>query len=96
VEFDRAAIAAFCRSHHIRWLALFGSHARGEATTDSDVDIVVEFEAGRTPGFGIVTIVGMLTNLFGGRRVDLVTLKGVSPRIRERVLHSARVLYGTR
>jgi predicted nucleotidyltransferase len=45
-----ASLADFCRSHHIRRLAVFGSTMRGTARTDSDVDLLVEFEAGETPG----------------------------------------------
>ncbi len=96
IDVDRDALSDFCRRHHIVWLALFGSVARGDATPESDVDIAVEFEPGRTPGLGIITVAGLLAPLFGGRRVDLVTVKGLSPRMRERVLATARVLYAAR
>jgi hypothetical protein len=91
---DRDALAAVCRRHHIRWLAIFGSHARGDARSDSDVDVVVDFEPGMTPGLAIVRVAEALRPVFGGRRVDLVTRRGLSPRLRERVLATARPLYG--
>ena len=91
---DRDALATVCRRHHIRSLALFGSHARGEARPDSDVDVVVEFEPGMTPGLGIVTVAEALRSVLGGRRVDLVTRRGLAPRLRERVLATAQPLYG--
>lgn len=90
---DHKAIAAICRRHHIRWLALFGSHARGTARPDSDVDVVVDFAPGKTPGFGIVKVAEALGAVMGGRQVDLVTRRGLPPRIRERALASARPLY---
>jgi hypothetical protein len=83
-----------CRRHHIRWLAVFGSHARGDARPESDVDVVVDFEPGMTPGLGIVRVAEALRSVFGGRRVDLVTHRGLSPRLRGRVLATALVLYG--
>ncbi len=90
---DHDALAAACRRHHIIWLALFGSQARGTARPDSDVDVIADFEPGKTPGFGIVRVAEALGNVFGGRRVDLVTRRGLSPRVREHVLASARPLY---
>jgi uncharacterized protein len=90
---DRDALAAVCRRHHIRWLAVFGSHARGDARPNSDVDVVVEFEPGRTPGLGIIRVADALRPVLGGRRVDLVTRRGLAPRLRDRILVEARELY---
>jgi uncharacterized protein len=90
---DRDALAAVCRRHHIRWLAVFGSHARGDARAISDVDVVVEFEPGRTPGLGIIRVADALRPVLGGRRVDLVTRRGLAPRLRDRILAEARELY---
>jgi hypothetical protein len=91
---DREALTAVCRRHHIKWLAVFGSHAHGDARPDSDVDVVVDFEPGMTPGLGIVRVAEALRPAFGGRCVDLVTRRGLSPRLRDHVLATARVLYG--
>lgn len=90
---DHKALAAICRRHGIQWLALFGSHARGAARPDSDVDLVVDFAPGKTPGLGIVKVAEALGTAMGDRRVDLVTRRGLPSRIRERVLASARPLY---
>jgi predicted nucleotidyltransferase len=89
---DQDALAAVCRRHHIRWLAVFGSHARGDARPDSDVDVLVDFEPGMTPGFGIVRVAEALRPIFG-RRVDLVTRRGLAPRLRDDIVASARVLH---
>ncbi len=50
VKVPQAQIAAFCRRNAIRKLALFGSVLRDDFTPDSDVDVLAEFEPGRTPG----------------------------------------------
>ena len=92
---DRDALAAVCHRHHIRRLAVFGSRARGDAQPDSDVDVVVEFEPGMTPGLGMETVAEALQPVLGGRRVDLVTQRGLSPRLREHILATAVPLYAT-
>ncbi len=50
IGIDRSRIAEFCQANHIRKLALFGSVLRSDFTTDSDVDVLVEFEPGHIPG----------------------------------------------
>jgi predicted nucleotidyltransferase/plasmid stability protein len=90
---DTAALTEVCARHHIVWLAVFGSHARGDARPDSDVDVVVDFAPGMTPGFGIVRVADALRPVFGGRRVDLVTRRGLAPRLRDRLLSDARTLH---
>jgi uncharacterized protein len=90
---DRDALAGVCRRHRIHWLAVFGSHARGDARADSDVDVVVEFAPGMTPGLGMIRVAEALRPVLGDRRVDLVTRRGLAPRLRDRVLSEARELY---
>jgi predicted nucleotidyltransferase len=86
-------IADFCRRHHIRRLSLFGSVLREDFRPDSDVDVLVEFQPGQTPGWEIVDLEEELSGLFGGRRIDLVNPKYLNPRLRDRVLNSAVVQY---
>lgn len=90
---DPEELALVCRRHHIRWLGLFGSHAAGNPHPDSDVDLVADFEPGMTPGFAIVTVAADLARVFGGRRVDLVTRRGLSPRLREEIMEGVLTLY---
>lgn len=75
---DQAALAALCRRHGIRRLALFGSVLRRDARPDSDVDILVGFEPGRAPGLRFIAIEDELSNLLG-RKVDLNTPGFLSP-----------------
>jgi uncharacterized protein len=93
VGVSKGEIAAFCRRHHIRWLALFGSVLTDRFRPDSDVDVLVEFEPGHTPGLAIFDIEDELSALFGGRKVDLVSRKYLNRWIRKRVLAEAEVLY---
>lgn len=93
VSIDREKLAAFCRRHHIRKLAFFGSVLRDDFRQDSDVDVLVEFDPGVAVGFRIVDIEEELSQLLGGRRVDLVREKYLNPRLRDRVLSSAEIQY---
>lgn len=91
---DRAALAKVCRRRRIRRLALFGSTLKGTARPDSDVDLLVEFEPGREPGLiGLAAIEAELSELLGGRRVDLRTAGDLSRHFREEVVRTAEVQY---
>lgn len=71
---NRAELEALAMRFHIRRLALFGSAARGDLRPDSDIDLLVEFEAGRAPALGgMVEISDALSRLFAGRSIDLAT-----------------------
>lgn len=93
MEIGRQAIAGFCRRHHIKRLAFFGSVLRDDFRADSDVDVLVEFEQGYVPGLAFVSIERELSTLLHGRRVDLVTPKFLNARIRDRVLREAEPVY---
>lgn len=91
---DQVALAALCRRHRIRRVALFGSTLRGDARPDSDVDLLVDFEPDGTPGLlGVARIEAELSTLFGGRRVDLRTAQDLSPHFRDEVVRTAEVQY---
>ena len=93
IAIDRDAVSAFCRRHHIARLALFGSVLRDDFSSDSDVDVLVEFQSGHVPGLRFVTIEREFSALLDGRRVDMVTPKFLNPRIRDQILQSAEPLY---
>ena len=90
---DRAKLADFCRRHHIRKLSLFGSVLREDFGPHSDVDVLVEFAPGHTPGLDIVDMGEELSALLGGRRVDMVNPKYLNQRLKSRVLDMAEVQY---
>ncbi|TWT46252.1 Nucleotidyltransferase domain protein [Phycisphaerae bacterium RAS1] len=86
-------LAALCRRHHVRELAVFGSAARGDARPDSDIDLLVEFEPSAQIGFiALARLAHELEALFG-RKVDLVPKDGLKARIRDHVLAEAEVIF---
>ena len=86
-------LAEFCRRHHIRTLALFGSVLRDDFQPESDIDVLVEFDPAHIPGFAFIRVQDELSELLGGHEVDLVTPEFLNRRIRERVLAEAEVQY---
>lgn len=83
------AVTAFCRTHGIRRLSLFGSILRADFTPRSDIDILVEFEPGRVPGFlRMAQLERELGDLLG-RKVDLRTAAELSRYFRDEVLREA-------
>ena len=93
IEIPYSAISKLCQDYHIRKLALFGSVLRNDFRPDSDLDILVEFAEGKTPGFGFIEIQDRLTQLFG-RTVDLNTPQDLSRYFRDEVISEAEVIYG--
>jgi len=92
VEVPRSKLAAFCRRHHIKRLSFFGSVLRDDFRTDSDIDVLVEFETGHTPGWDIVSIEDELSSMLS-RKVDMHTRNDLSRYIRDRVVREAKVQY---
>jgi uncharacterized protein len=92
VEFSRETLDANCRRYGIRRLSVFGSALRDDFSADSDLDLLVEFQPSRTPGFAFFRLEKELTYLFG-RRVDLNTKASLSPYFRDRVLFEAQEVY---
>lgn len=78
------ATAAILDAHGVRRASLFGSVARGDARPDSDVDILVELERGRTL-LDLVALKRELEAVFG-RPADVVTFNALHPALREAVL----------
>ena len=93
IRYDRGKLAKLCRRHQVRRLSLFGSVLTDAFGPDSDVDVLVEFEPGHTPGLGITDIEDELSALFGGRRVDVVTERSLHRLLRDHVLASAVVQF---
>jgi uncharacterized protein len=93
IELDMDAIAAFCERNHIRKLSLFGSVLREDFGPDSDIDVLVEFEPGKTPGFAFFAMRDELVEMLGGRAVDLLTPGSFRPKNREALQAEAYPLY---
>ncbi len=88
-----SSLVEFCGLHHIRKLSLFGSVLREDFRTESDVDVLVEFEPGQPAGLmSLVRMERELSELLG-RKVDMNTAGFLSPYFRDEVLREAEVLY---
>ena len=92
VSVDRDCLAEFCRHNGVRRLAVFGSALRDDFGPNSDVDVLVEFEPGRTPGLRFFTMQDELSRLFN-RTVDLHTPASLSRDFRNQVLAEAEDQY---
>ena len=93
VPVDIEQLANLCKQYSVQELCLFGSAARGEMRPDSDLDLLVEFlpEAQKD----LVDYAGLMLDLSQmlGRKVDLVSKRGLKPLIRDSILNDARLLY---
>ena len=86
-------LVEFCKKNYIRKLSLFGSALHGTLGPDSDIDLLVEFEEGHTPGlFSIVRMEMELAETLG-RKVDLRTPGDLSRYFRDEVIRSAKLEY---
>jgi len=93
ISIGKERLAEFCKKNHIRKLAFFGSVLREDFSSDSDVDVLVEFDPGAT--VGLIRLAGMELELSEiiGRKVDLRTPNDLSRHFREDVLAVAEVQY---
>ena len=90
---DPQILGEVCRRHHIRKLSLFGSMLKGTARTDSDIDLLVEFELGAKPSLLTMAAIEIeLTDLLG-QKVDLRTAEDLSRYFRDEVVHEAEPQY---
>jgi uncharacterized protein len=92
IKVSRKRLADYCRKHHIRKLALFGSVLRDEFRVDSDVDVLVEFEPGHIPGLAFFGMEQELSEILG-RKVELHTPQFLSPYFRDKIMEEAEVQY---
>jgi len=91
---DDTTLAGYCERHHIRQLSLFGSRLKGTARPDSDVDLLVEFDANAVPTlFDMAAMEQELSHLLGGLQVDLRTAQDLSRYFRDEVVRTAEVQY---
>jgi predicted nucleotidyltransferase len=91
---DTSKLVEICRQNDAVMVGLFGSMARGEATPDSDIDLLVRFNHRKS----LLALVRLERELSAalGRKVDLLTEAAVSPYLRDRILNELKVLYEAR
>ena len=93
IHADREQIADFCRRHHIRKFAYFGSVLRDDFRPDSDVDVLVEFDRGYR--LGLFELIRMQQEFSGiiGREADFRTPGDLGRYMRDRVMAESEVQY---
>jgi uncharacterized protein len=90
-----AGVSDLCCQYGIRRLSVFGSMLGRTRRPDSDLDLIVEFFPGRTPGFAFARLAAQLSELFG-MQVDLHTPNSLSRYFRDEVLREAREVYAAK
>jgi predicted nucleotidyltransferase len=94
VLFDTSALINICRENDVAKLEMFGSTARGEASDNSDVDLVVAFSK-RKSLLALVSLERKMSAALG-RKVDLLTEAAISPYVREGIKRDLRIIYEVR
>jgi len=94
ISIQKDKLVEFCKKHHIQRLAIYGSALRSDFGPESDVDVLVDFEPGHTPGFfKLFEMEEELSSLLGWKKVDLRTPQDLSRYFRDKVIQSAEVQY---
>jgi uncharacterized protein len=94
IRIPKDRIGEFCRRHHIKRLSLFGSALREDFGPESDIDVLVEFETGKTPSFfQLFDMEDELSTILRVRKVDVRTPEDLGRHFRQRVLSEALVQY---
>ena len=90
IEELRKTLIDMLRKHEVKKAALFGSIVRGEATDESDIDLLVEFEGRKS----LLDLAGLKLDLqeIVRRRVDVLTYKSLHPLLKERILSEQEVI----
>lgn len=91
LPFDTNEIVEICRENDVDRLSVFGSVARGEATRESDIDLLVHFSKPKS----LLAIIGLEEQIEAivGRSVDLLTEAALSPYIRQDIIQDSVVIY---
>ena len=94
LPFDTDKLIEICRKNDVAMIGVFGSMARGEASDQSDIDLLVGFSRRKS----LLTLVRLEREISTalGRKVDLLTEAAISPYLSERIMSELRVVYEAR
>jgi hypothetical protein len=84
-----AALHTLANKYGVKDVRVFGSYARGDATPDSDLDLLVNIDYGRGVAMRLVHFYQEAKKLLG-LNVDVVTADGLDPRLHARIFREAR------
>jgi len=89
--FDTTQLVEICRQNDVDMVGVFGSVARGDASEQSDIDLLVRFSKRKS----LLAMVRLERELSAalGRKVDLLTEAAISPYLRDRILREVQVIY---
>jgi predicted nucleotidyltransferase len=91
MPFDTNRLIEICRENDVAKIGVFGSVARGEATDQSDIDLLVYFSK-RKSLLAVVALERQISTALG-KNVDLLTEAAISPYLRERIKRDLQVIY---
>ncbi len=94
LPFDTNKLIEICRQNDVAMIGVFGSVARGEATAQSDIDLLVRFSKGKSL-LALVALERQISTVLG-KKVDLLTEAAISPYIRDKVKRELQVIYEAR
>lgn len=88
----RRRIDVVLRQAGVKRAAVFGSFARGDATSESDLDLLIEFQEGK----GLLDLIALKNHLEEalGMKVDVVTYRSLSPFMRDAIMQEQISVYG--
>ena len=93
IEEIKKTLIEVLRKHEVKKAAFFGSIVRGEATKESDIDLLIEFKGRKS----LLDLVGLKLELqeLLERRVDVLTYGSLHPLLKERILSEQEVIHVT-
>lgn len=91
MPFDTSKLIEICCKNDVAKIGVFGSAARGEATDQSDIDLLVYFSK-RKSLLAVVALERQLSMALG-KKIDLLTEAAISPYLRERIKRDLQVIY---
>lgn len=91
LHFDINRLTKICQQNHVSKIGIFGSVARGEATSTSDIDVLVYFSRPKRL-LSLIKLERELSEAFG-RKIDLLTEAAISPYLRDRILNEVQMIY---
>jgi hypothetical protein len=92
IDLPQPDLDRLCRENSVVRMRLFGSVLRDDFGPDSDVDVLVEFAPGKTPGLEFFQLQEQLSEVLG-KPVDLHTPAGLSRYFRDEVIAEAETVY---
>ncbi len=91
LPFDTNKLIEICSQNDVAKIGVFGSMARGEATAQSDIDLLVKFSKPKSL-LALVALERQISAVLG-REVDLLTEAAISPYLRDRIKRDLQIIY---